>query len=216
MTWFWSTPQWAEYCEAYGLSAPIDNYHPLNIVVPLGPPDRMLENMRQTTRQCVRQADQTNQANGITAAWRRDRAAFDAYQRLHEEASGRKTRPQQTFDLMYEFIDQGYGQLLVVWDTNFVEERDGSFVLLGASYFYTHQDGVYYGSSARDPAAAGMLVGHLMIWSALQHFSALGYKWLDLGYGHIVEDATEEDRKKQAAIIMFKRGFVRNRVLTPA
>ena len=202
MTWFWSTPQWAEYCEAYGLSAPIDNSHPTNIVVPLGPPDRMLENMRQTTRQCVRQA------NDMNAAWLTDRVSFDDYQQLHEKASGRKTRPQATFDLMYEFIGKGYGQLLLVWHVDFQQHR--RIPILGASYFYTYEDGVYYGSSARDPAAAGMLVGHFMIWSALQHFSALGYKWLDLGYGHIVEDATEEDRKKQAAIIMFKRGFVRS------
>lgn len=209
MTWFWSTPQWAEYCEAYGLSAPIDNYHPLNIVVPLGPPDRMLENMRQTTRALIRKADI------LDASWADGRDPFDAYQRLHEKASGRKTRPQRTFDLMYEWIGQGYAQLLSIYAMDLGPSMDGC--LVGASLWITYTDGVYYASSAREPdAQRGQPVGHFMVWSALQHFAALGYRWLDLGHGHVEETADEKDRKKQAAIIVFKRGFVRNRVLTPA
>lgn len=197
MTWFWSSTAWATYCEAMGLPGPVDNSDPTNLVVPLGPVDRMLANMRQTTRYTIRHAD------NLGATWPTTRAWFDVYQGLHEKASGRKTRPQRTFDLMYDWIVGGDAELLVAHTLDVPQ-------VAGASLWICHKDGVYYASSAREPSLQREHpVGHFMVWAAMEHFAARGYQWLDLGHGHVDDGVDEKDRKKQEAIITFKRGFVR-------
>lgn len=185
---FWSTPGWAAYCQAYGSSGPIDNYRPDNLVVRLGPEPEMWSRIRPTHRARIRQ--------GLTYArtWTTNRDDFNAYQDLHERASGRKTRPQETFDLMYEFIQQGHGKLLLVS----LED-----MLLGASFFYTYQKGSYYGSSARAPESGRLPIGHTMVWEGMKHLAAHGYEFLDLGH----DDREDSDEKKKA-IASFKHGFV--------
>src|SRR3990167_11119210 len=64
-----------------------------------------------------------------------DGAMFGLYQELHEKASGRKTRPQETFDLMREWIGQVHGVLLL---SRYLCH------FMAAAYFLVYEGGAYY------------------------------------------------------------------------
>jgi len=186
---FWDSPQWATYCAAYGLDAPADNNSPENVILPLGEPGEMLARMRHDHRYTVRK-----RLGGMNAHWSRERSDFDLYQWLHGQASGRMTRPQKTWDLMYEFIQQGFGEVLIV-------RTEGEPI--GASYFYLYEKGVYWGSSARLPALERRYpIGHFMVWEAMLRYAHQNYDYIDLGRAHPETDPTN-------GIGIFKHGWIK-------
>ena len=177
---FWYTPEWKRYCDAYG-GGLTDPNGPENIIVPLGSEPEMLARMRKTRRADIRKAMREMQCDIVD----KPGVAFAHYQRLHELDAGRKTRPQETFDLMNEWLGT-YGLL-------FLALRDEEYI--GAAYFAVYGEGAYYFSAARLPGAKGP-IGPFLLWKAMTHLVFRGYRWLDLG------------REHNAGIGLFKRGFI--------
>lgn len=190
LSWWWGRPEWAAYCDAYNGQPPHANYGKQgNMIVALDDPLVMWKRLRKGHRSDIRSAEKSTQVMFDT-----DGDAFDVYQALHEKDAGRKTRPQRTFDLMREWLPQGYGLLALAI-------RDA--IPIGAAYFITYLEGSYYASAARDPDLARTdSVGHLLVWKAMCRLHEQGRKWLDLG------PLPDEDADtKQLSIAFFKRGF---------
>lgn len=180
---FWRSPQWARYCAAHG-GPTTDNNSPDNIVVPLGPDVSMLGAMRRDHRVTI------NRMHGLALTiceWPGS-FAFRQYQHLHELDAGRKTRPQETFDIMDSWL--GTNGLLLLASVV------GQAQPIGAAYFILDRPGAYYASAARMPGVKGP-IHHYLIWSAMQMLALRGYQYLDLGH------------PETPAIHEFKRGFIK-------
>jgi len=121
---------------------------------------------------------------------------FNKYKHLHFLASGRQTRPDKTFELIYEWIKQGNGFLIgALLDDEFV-----SF-----SYFTVYKNNVNYGSSCNKPNI-DLPLAHLVQWVAIKYMSYL-YDFYELGWQYYGNTLTDFPSKKEINISRFKRGF---------
>jgi hypothetical protein len=182
---FWQSTSWTDYLTAYGRE---HESHDGGVIVPLGHPEAMWRNLRKGHKSDVKKGERE-----FTFTIHDDPSEDDAlrlYQELHEADAGRKTRPQETFDLMRSWLGT-HGLLLLAWWP--IPGSAGRNLCVGAAYFLTHGSGAYYASAARLPGQAGP-IGHFLVWSAMRHLAELGYEYLDMG-------------PSPEAIAHFKRGF---------
>lgn len=129
-----------------------------------------------------------------------DRTVFDAYVAMHEKAAGRKTRSQTTFEKQDVALRKGEASLIAA-------TYQGKFVHLT---FFHHLNGyAYYSSSADDPdfALPGLPTGPAMMWYAIEHFKAAGFKCLETGWQPLGPQLFDPPSRKQLDIAFFKEGF---------
>jgi hypothetical protein len=126
------------------------------------------------------------------------RDQFDQYQALHQLAAGRVTRPQSTFDSMFEWIKSGNGALICA-------KYDGDFVAFALLTVY--KDGAYYGSSCTHPDYARTQAGHGIQWRAMEWLREHGVHRYDLGWQQFGPLPYDFPTDKELAIAHFKRGF---------
>jgi hypothetical protein len=125
------------------------------------------------------------------------REAFAEYQRLHQKAAGRVTRPPQTFEMMYEWICEGLAVLACA-------SLDGHEV--GFALVSVYKDGAYYSSGCED-AEHDLPIGHVLQWAVMRWLKAHGIRYYEIGwqqYGTLLHDFPSQ---KELAISRFKRGF---------
>ncbi len=101
---------------------------------------------------------------------------------VHDRVVGRETRPAATWDLMKQWMVQGYG--LATMDVS--------------GYVYAVRFGAwayYFSSAATEPNM------HAMIWRLLQECKAEGVRWFEMGW----QGEAHDDKGRN--IEMFRRGF---------
>ena len=140
------------------------------------------------------------------------RDVFDGYcYLLHIDPSHTyETRPQVTFDMMYDWILQGNAILvsaLLPMDTtaSFTSTKMRKYI--GFSYITTYKKKAYYGSACSDPEYHQMPIGHTLTWRTIEWLKENGFKYYELGwqqYGNLPYDMPS---KKEVEISFFKRGF---------
>jgi hypothetical protein len=123
------------------------------------------------------------------------RDSFDALRRLHFEAAGGNTRPEETWEAQWKTVADG-GAFLTT------SAIDG--VIVSASYFQLTRHDCYYGVSAADRSLFKLPLNHAPMWEAIRHAKELGCLRF-----HVGEQVWEADgaTRKEAAIAEFKRGF---------
>ena len=127
-----------------------------------------------------------------------DRSLFDAYVNIHELAAGRKTRPQQTFDIMYACILEENALLTLAQYNN---------TYIGAAFIMLYKDGGYYASSCVHPEYINEPVGHTLQWATMCWMKDKGYRLYELGHircGALPHDPASE---KEVRISHHERGF---------
>lgn len=125
-------------------------------------------------------------------------AIFESYQRVHLAAAGRITRPQETFDLMFEWVRDGLGILVAAAEG----ERHTSFV-----YVNIYKHGAYYSSSATLPIFDRGPVGHVLQWTAIKWLHEHGYLLYEIGWQQFGPQPHDSPSQKQINISRFKRNF---------
>jgi len=124
---------------------------------------------------------------------------FKEYVDLHQQAAGRKTRPQATFDLMLEYIKNGNGFLVGA-------KKDKSFV--GFSFFSMYKNNVYYGSSANDRELEKTLpISHLIQWAAIEWMNKKEIQFYEFGWQRYAPTLSNFPNAKEINISKFQRGF---------
>ena len=105
---------------------------------------------------------------------------------IHREQAGRETRPQQTWDLMAAWVQQGYAYLCTAWNS--------AGLCDGAVYIYTYKGHEYYGHAATRVQS----INHALLWEAIRRSTAQTFEtgWQRHSVG-----------KKDHAIEFFRRGF---------
>ena len=123
-----------------------------------------------------------------------NRAHFEDYQVLHERMAGRVTRPQASWEIMYQMIKAGSAEIIYGY-------HDGE--LVGASYFPHSAGTTIYGSGAYDRSKFSKPLAHWPIYCEIERAKARGDYAFNLGevYLHGVKD------RKENNIAYFKKGF---------
>jgi len=113
---------------------------------------------------------------------------FWAFQALHRIEAGRETRPRATWDLMLDWLHEGYGKLFMA--------RLG-IKTVGGAYFIGYKSQVYYASAAWPNSH----VAHAVLWIAMRTFQRSFDKQLEMGWlGHA-------DDEKGKSVEWFKTRF---------
>jgi hypothetical protein len=123
---------------------------------------------------------------------------FQAYQDLHFKAAGRMTRPQVTFDLMFEMISKGLSFLISA-------KMEGKFVGFSIFEFYKHR--ACYSSAANDPEYSKFPISHGIQWEALKWLNQKQTAYYDIGGQHFTSQIHDLTSLKEQNIALFKRGF---------
>lgn len=129
-----------------------------------------------------------------------DRNIFDQYCELHRKDAGIYTRPQSTYDAMYEFIRKGNAVLFGA-----KAKEGGQFI--GFSYFIIYKNGIYYASASKRNDLIEVPVAHFLLWEAVKFAKEKGLKYFELGWQFYEPSFQYNTTKKESAISEFKRGF---------
>lgn len=120
------------------------------------------------------------------------------YKFLHTKAAGRETRPQKTFDLMYEMIRSDDAYLIII-------SKDEE--ALGTYLFFKSPLIALYASSATDPSVSNTDgIGHLGLWSGIEYAHKRGLSLVDMAMCPPSISSTSLEGKV-SAINFFKSGF---------
>ena len=123
---------------------------------------------------------------------------FHQYENLHYKASGRKTRPKITFDLMYQCIEK---------DNAFLIGAKREDVFVGFSYFYLFKNNVYYGSSCNNPDFLDIPISHFIQWVGIKEMRKRNCEFYEIGRQYYSYTLSDFPEPKEVNISRFKRGF---------
>lgn len=124
-----------------------------------------------------------------------DRAPFDAFQRLHADVAGRVTRPQASWDAMFDMVAAGEGDLALTY-------IDGA--LLGGTLMLDAGDTSHYASGAYVRSHFDKPLAHYPLFTCLTRARDRGCKRAHLGE---TSAALVELSDKEKSIAHFKAGF---------
>ena len=123
---------------------------------------------------------------------------FEEYKTLHTKAAGRQTRPDRTFELMYEWLKGNIAFLVAV-------QKDNKNIAF--EYFSVYKNSVYAFSAANDPDYETQPIRHALEWEAILWMKEKGFDFyeMDIQYkGQLPHDLPD---RKLMSISLFKKGF---------
>jgi hypothetical protein len=123
-----------------------------------------------------------------------DRELFRRYQEFHFAVAGRVTRPQASWDAMFDWIAVGHGELILA-------SLDGA--LVAGTMVVDGADTAYYASGVYDRERFDKPLAHWPLWLAMLHAGERGMMDFDLGDLPLEGGASP----KEINIGYFKRGF---------
>lgn len=124
-----------------------------------------------------------------------DRGLFARYEEFHALTAGRVTRSKRSWDVMFDWIAAGRGELILGYLAD-GELVTGTIVVDGATH-------AYYASGVYDRTRFEQPLGHWPLWLAMLHSAERRKHTFDLGDLPLPDAASE----KEVAIGFFKRGF---------
>lgn len=158
------------------------------------PDDELLAAMRSGHRQQIRAGEKFMQLVHVDAG-NLDAALFDSYRQLHADVAGRVTRPQASWDRMFDLVAAGEGHLVLsYWQDH----------LLGGTLMLDAGDVSYYSSGAYRRQHFDKPLAHYPLYAAIQRARARGRRQVHVG--EVIPPALM-DSAKERSINSFKLGF---------
>lgn len=159
--------------------------------------DDLWKDLRRNHRRNIRKAEKFQVL--IYAQKDITKEIFSAYKALHKKAAGRQTRPDITFDLMYDWLERNLAFLAAV-------KFENKFI--GFEYYSVYKNNVYGFSAANDPDyEKDYPIRHLLEWEAILWMKKNNFDFYEIGlqqFGALLHDFPD---KKQLDISHFKKGF---------
>ncbi len=156
--------------------------------------DDLLRDLRKGHRQQVRWGEKNLAIQAVDKS-NPDREQFNAFKTLHAEVAGRVTRAPQSWEITFDAICRGEGDLILAL-------LDGT--LIGGTLILDAGDCAYYASGAYRRDYFDKPLSHFPLFCAFQRARARGRKRFDVGM--IFETGKSMDDKERA-IANFKSGF---------
>lgn len=123
---------------------------------------------------------------------------FLIYQKMHFCAAGRKTRPDVTWDIMFDFIIQGFSFLALIKDGN---------DYIGGNLFSVYKKKANYASAATLPEYKKKRgLGNLLQWEAIKYLKK-GCNFYETGWNYYPNISDDVHTIKELNIGSFKRHF---------
>jgi hypothetical protein len=200
--WFWGTDRWIQYQHSYhgGIPQPIYRSSPLLTDHDFSDgwqdftiAERQTRVIDLTTGLKLRKSYKSLVNQGRKRFIVRLENDIGILHHLHRLSAERETRPQDTWDMMGEWILDECGMLLAAYLPG---EEFMPPTLVAAAYFIVWRKGAYYACSAQKQANAM----HPLIVEATEYLSGIGVTNLEMGdVGWLTE--------KEFGIMTFKTGF---------
>lgn len=159
--------------------------------------EALWQNLRRNHRRNIEKAKKILKIKSYTSK-NITKDIFTAYKKTHHKAAGRKTRPDKTFKLMYDWIKKDSGSLVTV------EFKSRP---VGFEYYLVYKNNVYGASAANNPDYKHLPIRHFLEWQAILWMKKQGFSFYEIGlqqYGILPYDFPD---KKQLNISHFKKGF---------
>lgn len=127
----------------------------------------------------------------------------DLYVELHHQCSRRKTRSDESFEIQYQMLLNGFATLFgLCYGEKFI----------GFCYFFHYLGNVTYHSGSDDPSFEGSKIPiyHLILWHALCYFQEKNFKTINFSQPSnftTLQGFQDYSNEKQLNIAAFKRGM---------
>ena len=126
-----------------------------------------------------------------------DAATFARFRADYTRAAGRQTRPDNTFERLFEMLGRGLGILC--------ESLDAGATTAWA-YLLVYKDYAYYALACRNEGV-GRAGSHILQWQAMRRLRDRGLRWYELGAQYFAPTVAHPVDAKALSISEFKRGF---------
>ena len=123
-----------------------------------------------------------------------DRNLFDLYRRFHQDVAGRVTRSLESWNVQFETIVAGKGELTL----SYLDDK-----LISGLLVIDGETNSVYSSAVNDRDAFEKPMGHWPLFNALLRSQARGMRSFDIGYVPYRAETPE----KESSIGKFKKGF---------
>lgn len=159
----------------------------------------LFRNFRKGTKSDIK----TAQKNGFEIVVYDDSSIsdeiFSKYKDVHFKAAGRKTRPDQTWEIMFEWIQKSSSILALTYkDTE----------VISAQLVNIFDKRAYYQSGATIPEYQRQTgIGHLAQWEIIKYLKVKGFAFYELGWNWYPNISQEIADSKMLGISRFKAGF---------
>ncbi|MCY4259443.1 MAG: hypothetical protein OXC91_04175 [Rhodobacteraceae bacterium] len=159
------------------------------------PPEEIVANVRKSHKYRINWGRRNITLSYVNAD-NPDPAMFNRYQKFHKRIAGRVTRPQASWDIMYETIASGSGELSL--------GHDDTGTLVSGTLVIDNDKTSQYSSAVFERSKFDKPMGHWPVFDAILRAKSRGKTHFDLG--DVPSNGTASD--KELSIGMFKRGFV--------
>ncbi len=158
------------------------------------PQEAIATNVRKSYRSLISRGKRSISLNYVNCE-NPDLEMFNQYRTFHQRIAGLVTRPRKSWDIMFEAIADGNGELSL--------GRDSSGDLLSATLVIDGGEVAQYSSGVYERERFDKPIGHWPLYDAILRAKARGRSVFELG--DIPAAGTASD--KEVSIGTFKRGF---------
>ena len=124
---------------------------------------------------------------------------FNKYKNIHLDAAGRKTRPEKTWDIMYQWIKDGKSILAIT----FKDKKE-----IAGQIINTFNKKAYFQSGATLPEYSTFKgTGHYAHWKIIQYLHSINFTNYEIGWNWYNGISEEVADIKMQSISQFKRSF---------
>lgn len=159
----------------------------------------LFSGFRKGTKSDIKTAERNGYRVTVVDAGGIDREVFARYRDIHFHAAGRQTRPDSTWEAMYQRIKSGRALLALCRNA----QHSAAAVLVT-----TYKQKALYASAATRPEFGGERgIGHLLQWAIIRQLVRQGYTHYELGWNWSPNISQEVADAKMLGISRFKAGF---------
>lgn len=171
-----------------------------NILALNQPSDEIYRSFRKGCKSDIKLGLKSNYHLKILDKETYSKEKFLDYKEVHFNATGRKTRPDETWECMEDWVKKGLAVLALVYD----KEQ----TVIGAAFVNLYKKRGYYQSGAILPEYQTKKgIGHLMQWEIIRYLEKIDCEFYELGWNWNPNISQEVADLKMLGISRFKRGF---------
>ncbi|MFH1428067.1 MAG: GNAT family N-acetyltransferase [Patescibacteria group bacterium] len=160
--------------------------------------EELWDNLRRNHRRNIKKEKERDYKILIYTAEDITEEFFNNYKEMHHKAAGRKTRPDTTFTMMYNWIKDDLAFLVVA----LYQDKQ-----IGFEYYTIYKDNVYGFSAANDPDFIDLPIRHLIEWEAILWMKKKKCNFYEIGWQHYSYQPYDFPDEKLVNISHFKKGF---------